>query len=81
MLESLLSPCQVLRLGAGCDLLRPGDSNDSIYILLKGELFVYLSAKATQSQGFSIQPGQCIGEFSAIDQLPVSALVRCESEA
>ena len=30
---------------------------------------------------FVLQPGQCIGEFSAIDQLPVSALVRCESEA
>jgi len=42
---------------------------------LKGELFVYLSAEATQGQGISIQPGQCIGEFSAIDRLPVSALV------
>ena len=81
MLASLLSHCEVLQLGAGCDLLRPGDTNNSIYILLKGELFVYLCAEATQGQGIPIQLGQCIGEFSAIDQLPVSALVRCESAA
>jgi sigma-B regulation protein RsbU (phosphoserine phosphatase) len=80
-LASLLSQCEVLRLGAGCDLLRPGETNESIYILLKGELFVYLAAEATSGQGISIQPGQCIGEFSAIDRLPVSALVRCESDA
>jgi sigma-B regulation protein RsbU (phosphoserine phosphatase) len=81
VLASLLSQCEVLRLGAGSDLLRPGETNDSIYILLKGELFVYLAAEATSGQGISIQPGQCIGEFSAIDRLPVSALVRCESDA
>lgn len=81
LLASLLSHCEVRRLGAGTDLLRPGEANESFYILLKGELMVYLTAEATQGQGIALQPGHCIGEFSAIDRLPVSALVRCESES
>lgn len=81
LLASLLSHCEVLQMGAGTDLLRPGETNDSFYILLKGELIVFLSAEATSVHRFVLLPGQCIGEFSAIDRLPVSALVRCESEA
>ena len=81
LLASLLSHCEVRRLDAGNDLLRPGEINDSFYILLKGELIVYLSAEATPGQGIALKPGHCIGEFSAIDRLPVSALVRCEAEA
>lgn len=81
LLASLLSHCEVRQMGAGTDLLRIGETNDSFYILLKGELIVFLSAEARQGHGISLQPGHCIGEFSAIDRLPVSALVRCESEA
>lgn len=81
LLVRLLSRCEVRRLSAGTVLLRPGQSNDSLYILLKGELMVYLSADITTGQGIPIQPGHCIGEYSAIDRLPVSALVRCEGEA
>lgn len=81
LLVRLLSRCEVRRLSAGTDLLKPGQPNDSLYILLKGELMVYLSADITASQGIPIQPGYCIGEYSAIDRLPVSALVLCEGEA
>lgn len=77
----LISRCEVRRLGPGTDLLRPGQPNDSLYILLKGELMVYLSDEIKPGKGIAIQPGQCIGEYSAIDRLPVSALVRCEGEA
>ena len=81
LLASLLSHCEVRQMGAGTDLLGIGETNDSFYILLKGELIVFLSAEATSVHRFVLLPGQCIGEFSAIDRLPVSALVRCESEA
>jgi phosphoserine phosphatase RsbU/P len=81
LLAKLLSQCEVRQLGAGTDLLRPGEINESVYILLEGELIVYLSEEATPGHGIVLQPGQCVGEFSAIDRLPVSALVRCESEA
>lgn len=81
VLERLLGSCEVRRLVAGTDLLRPGECNESLYILLKGELVVYLSEDAGRDHGIPIRPGHCIGEFSAIDRLPVSALVRCETEA
>jgi CRP-like cAMP-binding protein len=77
-LVPLLSRCEVLRLSAGTDLLHPGDSNDSLYILLSGELMVYLTPEAVEGQGIPIKPGHCIGEYSTIDRRPVSALVRCE---
>ena len=38
-------------------------------------------AETPQGQGIALHPGHCIGEFSAIDRLPVSALVRCGTEA
>lgn len=81
LLERLLSRCEVLRLEAGTDLLHAGETNDSIYILLSGELMVYLSEEAVEGQGIPIEPGHCIGEYSAIDRQPVSALVRCEGQA
>ncbi len=81
LLEPLLRSCEVRQLKAGTDLLRPGESNDSIFVLLHGELVVYLSPDARQDHGFAIQPGTCIGEYSAIDRLPVSALVRCKLDA
>jgi sigma-B regulation protein RsbU (phosphoserine phosphatase) len=80
-LNHLLRRCDVRRLSAGDDLLRPGQVNESLYILLRGGLTVYLTPEATEGQGIPIRPGHCIGEYSTIDLQPVSALVRCESEA
>ena len=81
VLARRLATCEVLRLGAGTDLLRPGEPNDTIYVLLSGELTVYLSAEARLDQSIAVEVGECVGEFSAIDQQPASALVRCEREA
>ena len=57
LLLRLLSRCEVRRLSAGTDLLQPGQPNDSLYILLKGELMVYLSAEITPGQGIPIHGG------------------------
>jgi len=81
LLTRLLERCEVRHLSAGNDLLRPGETNDTIYVLLSGELTVYLSAEARTEQSIPVAVGDCIGEFSAIDQQPVSALVRCEGQA
>lgn len=81
LLARLLARCEVLQLSAGTDLLRPGETNDSVYILLSGELMVYLTPEAVEGHGIPIESGRCIGEYSAIDRQPVSALVRCEGEA
>lgn len=81
MLARLLSRCERRRLAKGSDLLRPGEPNDTIYVLLSGLLMVYLTADTGASEGIPVEAGECTGEFSAIDQQPVSALVRCEREA
>ncbi|MEX1317732.1 MAG: SpoIIE family protein phosphatase [Synechococcaceae cyanobacterium] len=81
LLNRLLSRCEVRRLQPGTDLLLPGQSNATIYVLLSGQLMVYLSPEAGAGQGIPVEVGECTGEFSAIDQQPVSALVRCEREA
>lgn len=81
LLARRLAGCDVRRLSAGTDLLRQGEPNDTIYVLLSGELTVYLSPEARSDQSIPVAVGECIGEFSAIDEQPVSALVRCEHEA
>jgi sigma-B regulation protein RsbU (phosphoserine phosphatase) len=81
LLNRLLSRCERRRLASGTVLLRAGEPNDTIYVLLRGELMVYLRPESAAGQGIRVEPGECIGEFSAIDQEPVSALVRCERQA
>ena len=67
--------CEVLSLPAGTPLLRPGDANDCVYILLSGPLAAHLDRSVNPEAAFIIHPSECIGEFSAIDGRPVSALV------
>jgi phosphoserine phosphatase RsbU/P len=81
VLARRLAACEVRQLSAGSDLLRPGELNDTLYVLLSGELMLYLSPEARADQGISVPLGDFIGEFSAIGQQPVLALVRCEREA
>jgi phosphoserine phosphatase RsbU/P len=78
-LKAALEGCQILELPANAALLTPGQENDSIFIILAGEVRVYIHADG--GQGITIPIGQCIGEFSAIDGRPASALVRAETEA
>ncbi|MEO1003831.1 MAG: SpoIIE family protein phosphatase [Cyanobacteria bacterium J06638_7] len=81
LLARLLSRCEVRQLESGSDLLLPGERNDTIYVLLSGRLMVHLSPEGEGAEGISVEVGECIGEFSAIDRQPVSALVRCQQEA
>lgn len=72
------------RLSRGSALLRPGQANSSIFVILEGTVSVHLDAEAAETEGVEGIPlpvGQCIGELSAIDGLPASALVRAETDA
>jgi len=62
-------------------LLSPGQTNEDIFIILAGTVSVHLGADGYRGKGMAIPIGQCIGEFSAIDGQPTSALVRAEDEA
>jgi sigma-B regulation protein RsbU (phosphoserine phosphatase) len=82
-LAEALADCQVLVLPADAALLRAGESNRNVFILLSGRLVAHLGADpgAEDAIEIDILPGECIGELSAIDGKPISALVRAASES
>ncbi|HEX8963529.1 MAG TPA: SpoIIE family protein phosphatase [Rhodocyclaceae bacterium] len=74
-----LQGSEIMPLAAGTELLRPGESNDAVYLLLSGRLATYLDGTPTAEGGIPILPGESVGEMSAIDGKAVSALV-CAAE-
>lgn len=76
-----LGDSEVLVLSVGSTLLRPGEANDNVYILLSGNLAAHLDANLNPDAAITMSPGACIGELSAIDGKPVSALVLAQTEA
>jgi sigma-B regulation protein RsbU (phosphoserine phosphatase) len=80
-LKAAVSRCELLRLAPGHVLLSPGQPNADIFIIVAGTVSVHLGADGYRGKGMAIPVGQCIGEFSAIDGQPASALVRAEDEA
>ena len=80
-LEDALADCEVLTLPAGTPLLRPGEANRSVFVLLSGELVAQLSQDANPDTAIAIAAGECIGELSAIDGKPISALVHAVTDA
>jgi sigma-B regulation protein RsbU (phosphoserine phosphatase) len=76
-----IGDCDVIAVPAGTPLLRPGDANDTVYLLLTGRVAAYLDSAAAAENAILIRPGECIGELSAIDGKPASALVLAESDA
>jgi phosphoserine phosphatase RsbU/P len=77
----IIQDCKVLELPAGTPLLKPGESNASVYILLSGDLAAFLDSDLNPHASIPIALGECIGEISAIDGKPVTALVVAISDA
>ncbi|MYM28616.1 SpoIIE family protein phosphatase [Duganella sp. CY15W] len=73
--EAALAEADVLELAAGAPLLSYGETNHNVYILLSGRLDVHLDGDSGSERAISVAPGELIGELSAIDGEPVSALV------
>ena len=80
-IKRVIEDCDVIALPAGAPLLTPGAVNDTVYLLLAGRLAAYLGAATDGATAIDIRPGECIGELSAIDGKPVSALVQAETDA
>jgi len=74
-LAEVLVDCEVLVLPEGTPLLRAGEGNRSVFILLSGKLIARLGEEASPDTAIEIVPGECIGELSAIDGKPASAEV------
>ena len=80
-LFDVIGNCEVLLLPAGTPLLKPGESNHNVYIPLTGQLAAFLDFSQAADAAISIAPGDCIGELSAIDGKPASALVLATTDA
>jgi sigma-B regulation protein RsbU (phosphoserine phosphatase) len=84
LLTALLKKCWVQSVPAGTSITEPGQENHNLYILLSGDLMVYLAedddAVLHPEMGFKIPVGECIGEMSIIENKPVSAYVVTASE-
>jgi serine phosphatase RsbU (regulator of sigma subunit)/anti-sigma regulatory factor (Ser/Thr protein kinase) len=58
-------------------LLKPGDPNESVRVVLQGRLKVYLDQPGS-GDFIDVGVGACVGEMSVIDHRPVSAYVVAE---
>lgn len=73
-IEHLFERCDERSLERGDHLLEPGAANRNLYVILEGELRVYLSDRNLPPQAV-LGPGECVGEMSLFDGQSVSALV------
>ena len=58
-------------------LLKPGDANEAVRVVLQGRLMVYLDQPGS-GDFIDVGVGACVGEMSVIDHRPVSAYVVAE---
>jgi len=72
--EHILKGCQVIALKSGATLLEVGQKNASLYLVLDGELRVYLNGQGLPVHAV-LGPGECVGELSLIDGGNSAALV------
>jgi diguanylate cyclase (GGDEF)-like protein len=71
---AMLAHTEVCDIEAGDILLEAGADNTFIYVLLEGELRVYLHGTEMPAHSI-VNPGECVGEMSLIDGQPASARV------
>ncbi len=77
--EHLLSDCQTITLYKGDTLLESGQKNTLLYLVLEGELHVYLNGRNLPMHA-SLGMGECVGELSMIDGANTVALVVAATE-
>lgn len=70
----MLEDCQIASLKRGETLLERGQKNTSLFLVLEGELRVYLGGRDLPEHA-ELGAGECVGELSLIDGGHSSALV------
>ena len=76
----VLGNCPVITLKKGEILLREGQINQNLYLILSGELAVYLEYPGSDPVAI-LEHGETVGELSVIDDSPTSAYVVATEEA
>lgn len=79
MLSEEIGQCSERTIESGTVILDPMRKNESIYILLDGELLVCLEPRPTNPV-VRLKVGDCVGELSIIDDHPPSAYVLAATE-
>lgn len=72
--DYILDDCLVITVFNGEKLLEIGQKNSSLYLILEGELHVYLDSRDLTEHAV-LEAGECVGELSLIDGGNASALV------
>jgi diguanylate cyclase (GGDEF)-like protein len=80
LLDAVVARCPVRSLSAGTTLLAAGQTNNEIFVVLNGELNVFLDDKHDAPVAV-LRSGDTVGELSAIDKKPTSASVVAHTEA
>lgn len=76
----LLRTCDIVELAPGEQLIRAGDTDGNVYVVLEGELDVFLE-QPSETAVATIGPGDSVGEISALDRKPRSAGVVVRKQA
>lgn len=76
-IEVLLEGLTIQDIAGELVLLKPGDANDAVRVVLQGQLKVYLDQPGSGDY-IDVGIGACVGEMSVIDNRPVSAYVMAE---
>jgi diguanylate cyclase (GGDEF)-like protein len=77
VLRSVSGEFELCELDIGEILLSPFNANGYLYLILEGQLKLYLGSLDNPSV-ISLQPGACAGEISLLDRQPPSAYVVAE---
>lgn len=78
-LESMIDQFPIKTIVTTTTILKPGDSNNEVLIVLEGRLKVYIDYPGT-GEHIEIGPGECVGEMSVIDNSAASAYVIAEED-
>lgn len=77
-LEDILFKCALLRIEAESVVIAPGQPNQRLYILVRGEMSIHLQDVNGESVA-TLKRGDVFGELSVIDAKPASAFVVARS--
>ena len=73
-LEDILFKCALLRIDEGSVVIAPGQPNQRLYILVRGEMSIHLDGVDAERIA-TLERGDVFGELSVIDAQPASAFV------
>lgn len=79
-LKSQFDQIEMVKIQSGQTILSPSITNQHIYILQKGELVICLQERMNHPIA-RIQPGDCVGEISIIDDRRPSAYVKATQDS